>query len=97
VQARARQPSVEQEAVYRRSKLTDKQVATAAQPCVSPRHKPMLEVERILIIDFASRHARAKEVAVSTSREGGQTKAAATKPLSTSPLLTADGVEKMYC
>jgi hypothetical protein len=54
VQAHARQPSVEQEAVHRRSKLTDKQVATVAQPCMSPRHKPTLEVEMILIIDFAS-------------------------------------------
>jgi hypothetical protein len=35
------------------------------------------EVERILIVDFTSTHARAKGVAPSASREGGQTKATA--------------------
>jgi hypothetical protein len=42
-----------------------------AQPRMSPRHEPALEAERILMVDFASTQARAKEVAPSTSREGG--------------------------
>jgi hypothetical protein len=49
------------------------------------------------MVDFASTQAQAKEVAPSTSREGGQTEAAAAKPLSTSPPFTTDGVDKMYC
>jgi hypothetical protein len=56
----------------------------------------MLEVERILMVDFASTQAWVKEVALSASRERGQTEAAADKPPSTSPLLTINGVEKMY-
>jgi hypothetical protein len=48
------------------------------------------------MVDFASTQARAKEVAPPASRERGQTKAAAAKPLSTSPPLTANEVDKMY-
>jgi hypothetical protein len=48
------------------------------------------------MVNFASTQARAKEVAPSTSHEEGETKAIAVKPLSTSPPLTADGVDKMY-
>jgi hypothetical protein len=40
--------------------------------------------------------AQAKDVAPPTSRKGGQAKAAVTKPLSTTPPLTADRVDKMY-
>jgi hypothetical protein len=42
----------------------------------SPRHEPAPEMERILMMDFTSTQAQAKEVAP--------------------PLLTADGVDKMY-
>jgi hypothetical protein len=38
----------------------------------------------------------AKEVAPPNIHEGGQTGAATTKPLSASPLLTADVVDKLY-
>jgi hypothetical protein len=55
----------------------------------------MLEAERILMMDFTSTQARAKEMDTSASREGGQSEFAAAKPLSTSPPLTADGVD-MY-
>jgi hypothetical protein len=46
-------------------------------------------------VNFAPTQARGKEVAPSTSREGGQTKAATVKPPSTSPPVTGDGVDKM--
>jgi hypothetical protein len=47
------------------------------------------------MVDFASTQAQAEEVAPPASREGGQAEATASKPLSASPLLTADGVDKM--
>jgi hypothetical protein len=72
-----------------------KQAATAVQPHAPPRHEPTLEAERILIMDFTST-AQAKEVAPPASHEGSQTEATAAKPLSASPPLTADGVDKMY-
>jgi hypothetical protein len=50
------------------------------------------EAERILMVHFAPTQVQAKEVAQPTSREGGQDEATATKPSSTSPPLTADGV-----
>jgi hypothetical protein len=56
----------------------------------------MLEVERILMVDFASTQAQAKEVAPSANREGDQTEATVAKPPSTSPPLTTNGVDKMY-
>jgi hypothetical protein len=56
----------------------------------------MLEAERILMVDYASTQARAKEVPPLASCEGGQAEAAAAKPLSASPLLTADGVDKIH-
>jgi hypothetical protein len=68
------------------------------QPPASPRHEPTLEAERILMVDITSTPARAKEMAPPTSREGGgQEEATATKPLSRSPPLTTDRVDKMYC
>jgi hypothetical protein len=70
-QARARQPTTEQEAVPQRSKLTGKQAATAVQSHAPPRHDPALKAERILMVDFASTQAWAKEVAQPASREGG--------------------------
>jgi hypothetical protein len=56
----------------------------------------MLEAKRILMVDFASTQAQAKEVAPPASHEGGQDKATMTKPLSTLPPLTIDEVDKMY-
>jgi hypothetical protein len=56
----------------------------------------MLEVERFLIMGFASTQARAKEVPPPASHEGGKDEAIATKPLRTPPLLTIDRVDKMY-
>jgi hypothetical protein len=49
-----------------------------------------------MMMDFASTQARGKEVAPPASREGGQTDVAAAKPLSASPLLTTNVVDKMY-
>jgi hypothetical protein len=46
-----------------------------AQQHVVPRHEPRLEVERILVVDFTSTQAQAKEVAPLASREGGQDEA----------------------
>jgi hypothetical protein len=48
------------------------------------------------MVEFASTKARAKEVDPPASHEGCQTEAATAKPLSASPLLTADRVDKMY-
>jgi hypothetical protein len=48
------------------------------------------------MVDFTSTQARAKEVAPLASHEGVQIEAAAAKPLSASPPLTNDGVDKMY-
>jgi hypothetical protein len=48
------------------------------------------------MVDFTSTQAQAKEVAPPTSHKGGQAEATTFKPLSTSPPLTADGVDKMY-
>jgi hypothetical protein len=48
------------------------------------------------MVDFTSTQARAKEVAPLASHEGVQIEAAAAKPLSASPPLTDDGVDKMY-
>jgi hypothetical protein len=48
------------------------------------------------MMDFASTQARAKEVAPPASHEGGQTEAVVAKPLSASPLLTTDTMDKMY-
>jgi hypothetical protein len=44
-------------------KLTDGQAAVTDRPCVPPLHKPMLEMERILMVDFTSTQAQAKELA----------------------------------
>jgi hypothetical protein len=61
-----------------------------------PWHETAFEVERILMVDFASTDARANEVAPSASHEGGQTEAAVAKPMHTSPPPTADGVDRLY-
>jgi hypothetical protein len=47
-------------------------------------------------MDFTSTQAQDKEVAPPASREGDQTEAVAAKPLSASPPLTTDRVDKMY-
>jgi hypothetical protein len=95
VQTHARQPCTEQEVVQQRSKLPIKQIATTTQPPKSLRHEPVLGVETILMLDFASTKARGKGVDPFASHEGGQTKAALTKPLSTSPTLSHPSSETM--
>jgi hypothetical protein len=94
--ARAQHPTTEQEAVPRQSKLADKQAATMVQPHAPPRHEPMLEMERILMVDFTSTQAQAKEEAPPASREEGQVEVTAAKPMSAAPPLTTDGVNNMY-
>jgi hypothetical protein len=69
---------------------------TQAITMVPPQHKPALEVERILIMDFAPTHAWAKGMAPSTNHEGGQAEPIAARPLSASPPPTTDGVDKRY-
>jgi hypothetical protein len=58
--------------------------------------KPTLEAERILMVDFTSTQAQAKEVALPASQKGGQVEAAIAKPVSSLPPFTTDGVNKMY-
>jgi hypothetical protein len=48
------------------------------------------------MVDFASTQARAKELPPSTNHEGDQDEATAAKPLSASPPLIANGVDKMF-
>jgi hypothetical protein len=95
VQAHAWHPTAEQEAAPRQSKLTGKQAATAVQPHALPRHEPTLEMERFLMMDFASTQAQAKEVAPLASYEEGQAEATMAEPLSASPPLTTNWVDKM--
>jgi hypothetical protein len=64
------------------------QGATVVQPLALPRCEPALEAVRILMVDFASTHV---------SGEGCQAKHVVAKPLSASPKLTTNGVDKMYC
>jgi hypothetical protein len=56
----------------------------------------MLEVERIIMVDFVATQARAKGVAPSANLEGGQTEATAAKPLNALPPPIADGVDRLY-
>jgi hypothetical protein len=73
------------------------QGATVVQPLALPRCKPALEAVRILMVDFASTQAWMKEVTPPVSGEGCQAKHVVAKPLSASPKLTTNGVDKMYC
>jgi hypothetical protein len=50
---------------------TAKQATITFQLHVPPRRVPTHEAERILMVDFASTQAQAKEVAPPASREGG--------------------------
>jgi hypothetical protein len=72
------------------------QATSTVQPDTLPRHEPVLEAERILMMDFTSTQAQSKEVAPPARCEGGQTEATVAKPLSASHPLTTDGVVKMY-
>jgi hypothetical protein len=65
------------------------------QPHAPPRQESTLEIERILMTDFISTQAHATEVAPPASWEEGQAEATMVEPLSASPLLTSDGVDKM--
>jgi hypothetical protein len=53
-------------------------------------------VEWILIVHFASTQAQAEEVAPGASHEGDLAEAAMARPLSASPMLTTEGVDKLY-
>jgi hypothetical protein len=48
------------------------------------------------MVDFTSTQAQAKELAPPASRGEAQPEATMTKHRSASPLLTADGVDRMY-
>jgi hypothetical protein len=96
-QVHAQQPTAEQEAAPWQSQLTSKQVTATVQSHMPPRREPALEVETVLMVDFTSTQAQVEEVASPASREGGgQAEAAVAKPLSASPLLTTDWVNKMH-
>jgi hypothetical protein len=96
VQVRGHQLSVEHKATQLRNKLIGKQAIVAAQPHEPSRHEPVLEVERILIVDFTTTQARAKGAALSANREGGQTETAVAKPPNALPPPFADGVDRLY-
>jgi hypothetical protein len=63
---------------------------TVVQPDMSPWHEPTLETERILMVDFTCTQAQAE---APPSHRGEATVEAAVPK---SPLLTADGLDKMY-
>jgi hypothetical protein len=50
--------------------LVSKQAATMVQPHTLPWHEPTLKAERILMLDFASSLALAKEAAPPAYRKG---------------------------
>jgi hypothetical protein len=79
-----------------RSSTTVKQATTTVQSHEPPRHEPMLEVGRILMVDLAATRGLAKGAAPSTNRGGGQTKASVAKALNALPPLSADGVDRLY-
>jgi hypothetical protein len=72
-------------------------VGTVASPREPPWHKPPLE-ERILMMDYAPDRVRSKGVVSTPSCGWGQAEAEAVvaKAPSTSPLPTADEVDKLY-
>jgi hypothetical protein len=77
------------------NELAGGQATATTQPCELPRHEPSFEVERILMMDFASTPARAKGVAPTVSREEGHAESVVARPLKASPSPTADGLDKM--
>jgi hypothetical protein len=54
-------------------------------------------VERILLVDLAATRSQAKGAAPSANYVGGQTEAAAAKPLNMLPPPSIDGVDMRYC
>jgi hypothetical protein len=69
----------------------------AARPHEPPWREPMLEVERILMVDFTATQARAKGVTPSANHEGGgQTEVTVAKTPSALPPPYANGVDRMH-
>jgi hypothetical protein len=54
-------------------------------------------MERILMVVFTSNQAQDKELAPLVSQGEAHAETAVAKSLGVSPLLTTDGVDKMYC
>jgi hypothetical protein len=79
-QVHARQPTAEQEVAPQRSKLTGKQATTDVQLHAPLWHELTLEAERILMVDFTSTQAQAKEVAPQPTMRGSRL-----RPLRPSP------------
>jgi hypothetical protein len=68
-----------------------------AQPHEPPRHELVLEVERILMVDFTTTKLGSRErLPPPTMRGGGQTEAVVAKPPNASPPPTVDGVDRLY-
>jgi hypothetical protein len=70
VQDHTQQADTEHEAAQRRGKLTGKQAITKARLCGPPRHKPMLKVERILMVDLTTTRVHANGVGPVIGHEG---------------------------
>jgi hypothetical protein len=69
VQTHARHPPTKLGPVPWRSSLVDRQIATAVQPDVSPRHEPTLKMERILMVAFTSTQVQAKDWPLHSTEE----------------------------
>jgi hypothetical protein len=95
VQTCAWHPLTKPSSAPRRSKLTGKQATTAVQPNTPPRHEPTLEMERVLMVDYASTQAQDKELAHPANRAEAQADASMVKSPSASPSLTTDGLDRM--
>jgi hypothetical protein len=67
----------------------------AACLCEPPWHEPALEVERILMMDYAPARAQSKGVISTPSRGWGLAEAAVAKSLSASPSPITNVVDKL--
>jgi hypothetical protein len=80
----------------RQSHLVVKQTATSIQPNALPQREPVLEMERIISVDFTPTQAQGKELAALVHRGWTQAEATVAKSLSMPPPLTDDGVDRIY-
>jgi hypothetical protein len=77
-------------------KLAGKQATATTQPHEPLWHEPVLEAERIIMVDFTATQAWAKVAAPSDNHKGSRPKAAMAKPPNASPPPTIDGMDRLY-
>jgi hypothetical protein len=67
-----------------------------ARPHEPPRHEPVLELERMIMVDLATTQAQTKGASPSINRKESQTEAITAKPLNVLLPPPADRVDKLY-